>query len=356
MRTLLTGGAGYIGSHTAIAMLNAGHDVVIVDNYANSSPKSIRRVAKICDKQIGSGTIGCDETNGVTLTTYQADAADKEAMLRILKIEKPDCIINFAGFKAVGESIQKPTEYYRNNIDIMLTLLECMEEVGVNRIVFSSSATVYGEDNEIPYVETMAKGNCTNPYGWTKWMQEQILTDAQIASEKAGRDMSVVILRYFNPVGAHESGLIGEDPQGIPNNLMPFISQVAVGRRDHLTVFGDDYNTPDGTCRRDYIHVMDLADGHVKAAEFAMNNTGTEVFNLGTGTPYSVLEMVEAFGEACGQPIKYEIGERRPGDLPEYWANSDKAKEILGWKAERGIEEMCRDSWNWQSKNPEGYK
>ena len=355
MKTLLTGGAGYIGSHTAISMLNAGHDVVVVDNYSNSSPKSIRRVAKICDRQLGSGTIGCDETNGVTLTTYQADVADKEAMMRILKVEKPDCIIHFAGLKAVGESVEKPVEYYRNNLDTTLTLLECMKETGVSRIVFSSSATVYGDDNQPPFVETMAKGTCTNPYGWTKWMQEQILTDAAIAREKDEHPLSVVLLRYFNPVGAHESGLMGEDPKGIPNNLMPYISQVAVGRRDHLTVFGDDYDTPDGTCRRDYIHVMDLAEGHVRAAEYSLTHDGTEVFNLGTGNPYSVLDMVKAFGEACGHPISYEIGARRAGDVQDSWANADKAAEILGWKATRGIEEMCRDSWNWQSKNPEGY-
>ena len=268
MKTLLTGGAGYIGSHTAVAMLEAGHEVAVVDNYANSSAEAIARVEKITGKKVA---------------LYEADVADKERMMEILKAEM---IIHFAGLKAVGESVAMPVEYYRNNIDTTLTLLECMRELGLTSIVFSSSATVYGEDNVPPFTETAPKGMCTNPYGWTKWMQEQMLTDAAKASEK-GEDwktpLSVVLLRYFNPVGAHESGLIGEDPQGIPNNLMPYISQVAVGRRDHLTVFGDDYDTPDGTCRRDYIHVMDLAEGHVKAAEYAAEHKGTEVFNLGTG-------------------------------------------------------------------------
>ena len=342
MKTLLTGGAGYIGSHTAVAMIEAGHDVVIVDNYYNSSPEAVRRVEQITGREI---------------PLYEADAADKEVMREILKKEMPDCIIHFAGLKAVGESVAKPVEYYRNNIDTTLTLLELMKELRLTNFVFSSSATVYGDDNSPPFTETMPKGACTNPYGWTKWMQEQILRDAQTASaaDEGTPELSVVLLRYFNPVGAHESGLIGEDPQGIPNNLMPYISQVAVGRRDHLTVFGDDYDTPDGTCRRDYIHVMDLAEGHVKAAEYAAGNKGTEVFNLGTGEPYSVLEMVEAFGKACGHPVKYEIGPRRAGDVQDSWANADKAKEILGWEAKRGLDEICRDAWNWQSKNPNGF-
>ena len=343
MKTLLTGGAGYIGSHTAVAMLDAGHEVAVVDNYANSSPEAIARVEKITGKKVA---------------LYEADVADKERMMEILKAEMPDCIIHFAGLKAVGESVAMPIEYYRNNIDTTLTLLECMRELGLTNIVFSSSATVYGEDNVPPFTENAPKGMCTNPYGWTKWMQEQMLTDAAKASE-AGKDwkkaLSVVLLRYFNPVGAHKSGLIGEDPQGIPNNLMPYISQVAVGRRDHLTVFGNDYDTPDGTCRRDYIHVMDLAEGHVKAAEYAVEHTGTEVINLGTGSPYSVLEMVEAFGRACGHAVAYEIGARRAGDVQDSWADADKAKAVLGWEASRGIDEICRDAWNWQSHNPEGY-
>ena len=338
MKTLLTGGAGYIGSHTAVAMLEAGHEVAVVDNYYNSSPEAIRRVEQITGRKVN---------------LYEADVADKGRMMEILKAEMPDCIIHFAGLKAVGESVAKPVEYYRNNIDTTLNLLECMKELGLASFVFSSSATVYGEDNVPPFLETMPKGACTNPYGWTKWMQEQILRDAEFASNDT---MSVVLLRYFNPVGAHESGMIGEDPQGIPNNLMPYISQVAVGRRDHLTVFGDDYDTPDGTCRRDYIHVMDLAEGHVRAAEYAVNHKGTEVFNLGTGNPYSVLDMVNAFSRACGHQVKYEIGPRRAGDVQDSWANADKAKEVLGWEAKRGIDEICRDAWKWQSSNPQGYK
>ena len=343
MKTLLTGGAGYIGSHTAVAMLNAGHEVAVVDNYVNSSAEAIARVEKITGKRVA---------------LYDADVADKERMMEILKVEMPDCIIHFAGLKAVGESVAMPVEYYRNNIDTTLTLLECMRELGLTNIVFSSSATVYGEDNVPPFTENAPKGMCTNPYGWTKWMQEQILADAAKASAAEcewKEPLSVVLLRYFNPVGAHESGLIGEDPQGIPNNLMPYISQVAVGRRDHLTVFGNDYDTPDGTCRRDYIHVMDLAEGHVKASEYAVEHKGTEVFNLGTGSPYSVLEMVEAFGRACGHAVAYEIGARRAGDVQDSWADADKAKAVLGWEASRGIDEICRDAWNWQSHNPQGY-
>ena len=405
MKTLLTGGAGYIGSHTAVAMLDAGHEVAVVDNYVNSSAEAIVRVEKITGKKVA---------------LYEADVADKARMMEILRAEMPDCIIHFAGLKAVGESVAMPVEYYRNNIDTTLTLLECMRELGLTNIVFSSSATVYGEDNVPPFTEDAPKGMCTNPYGWTKWMQEQMLTDAAKASaaacakkgagaaagsapaEKAvaGADgnsgaaedgahdwkapLSVVLLRYFNPVGAHESGLIGEDPQGIPNNLMPYISQVAVGRRDHLTVFGDDYDTPDGTCRRDYIHVMDLAEGHVKAAEYMIEKQraaacaekgagaaadsapaekaaagaagGTEVFNLGTGSPYSVLEMVAAFGRACGHAVAYEVGARRAGDVQDSWADASKARAVLGWQASRGIDEICRDAWNWQSRNPNGYK
>ena len=367
MKTLLTGGAGYIGSHTAVAMLNAGHEVAVVDNYVNSSAEAIARVEKI---------------TGNKVALYEADVADKERMMEILKAEMPDCIIHFAGLKAVGESVAMPVEYYRNNIDTTLTLLECMRELGIESIVFSSSATVYGEDNVPPFTEDAPKGMCTNPYGWTKWMQEQMLADAAKASaaeceklsaagKKAAANewktpLSVVLLRYFNPVGAHESGMIGEDPQGIPNNLMPYISQVAVGRRDHLTVFGNDYDTPDGTCRRDYIHVMDLAEGHVKAAEYVIEKRheaeargeaagGTEVFNLGTGSPYSVLEMVEAFGRACGHAVAYEIGARRAGDVQDSWADASKARAVLGWEASRGIDEICRDAWNWQSNNPQGY-
>jgi UDP-glucose 4-epimerase len=337
MKILLAGGAGYIGSHTALALLNSGHEVVIADNYYNASPEAVRRVEKLAGKPV---------------TLYEADVQDRDAMMKIFKENDIDCVIHFAGLKAVGESVKKPLLYYRNNIDTTLTLLECMEATGVKNFVFSSSATVYGSENAIPYVETMHRGSCSNPYGWTKYMMEQILTDAAAADP----DMNLVLLRYFNPIGAHESGMIGEDPKGIPNNLMPYISQVAVGKLDHLTIFGNDYDTPDGTCRRDYIHVMDLAEGHVKAVEYIADHPGTNIFNLGTGTPYSVLEIVEAFEKANGLKIKYEFGPRRAGDLPEFWANADKAKKVLGWTATRTLEDMCRDSWNWQKQNPNGYR
>ena len=337
MKVLLAGGAGYIGSHTAVELLNAGHDVVIADDYSNSCPEVVERIQEITGKSVVS---------------YEADVKNRDAVRKIFSENAIDCVIHFAGLKAVGESVQKPLMYYRNNIDTTLTLLECMAEADVNQFVFSSSATVYGEENDIPYVETMKRGSCSNPYGWTKVMMEEILEDAVKANPK----LSVVLLRYFNPIGAHESGRIGEDPQGIPNNLMPYIAQVAVGRRDHLTVFGGDYATKDGTCRRDYIHVMDLANGHLKAVEYAANKQGVSVFNLGTGTPYSVLEIIKAFESATGVTIKYEMGARRAGDLPEFWANADKATEILGWKTTRTLEDMCRDTWNWQSHNPQGYR
>lgn len=337
MKVLLAGGAGYIGSHTAVELLNAGHDVVIADDYSNSCPEVVERIQEITGKSVVS---------------YEADVKNRDAVRKIFSENAIDCVIHFAGLKAVGESVQKPLMYYRNNIDTTLTLLECMAEADVNQFVFSSSATVYGEENDIPYVETMKRGSCSNPYGWTKVMMEEILEDAAKANPK----LSVVLLRYFNPIGAHESGRIGEDPQGIPNNLMPYIAQVAVGRRDHLTIFGDDYATKDGTCRRDYIHVMDLANGHLKAVEYAANKQGVSVFNLGTGTPYSVLEIIKAFESATGVTIKYEMGARRAGDLPEFWANADKATGILGWKTTRTLEDMCRDTWNWQSHNPQGYR
>jgi UDP-glucose 4-epimerase len=336
MKVLLAGGAGYIGSHTAVELLNGNHQVVIVDNYNNSSPEAVKRV---------------EEITGKNVISYEADVKDKDAMKHIFSENDIDVVIHFAGLKAVGESVQKPLMYYRNNIDTTLTLLEVMAEYGCHRIVFSSSATVYGEDAPVPYVEKLGRGKCSNPYGWTKNMMEQILTDAAIADS----ELTVVLLRYFNPIGAHESGKIGEDPQGIPNNLMPYIAQVAVGRRDHLTIFGNDYPTEDGTCRRDYIHVMDLADGHVKAVDYAMNHQGMEVFNLGTGTPYSVLEIVHAFEEANDLKVAYEFGARREGDLPEFWADADKAKNVLGWNAKRTLVDMCRDTWNWQKNNPQGY-
>lgn len=334
---LLAGGAGYIGSHTAVELLNSGYNVVVVDNYANSCPESLKRVEKI---------------TGKTLKAYEADVKDKDALKKIFTENKIDAVIHFAGLKAVGESVLKPVEYYRNNIDTTLSLLETMKEFNVNNIIFSSSATVYGEDNKVPYTEEMKRGTCTNPYGWTKVMMEQILED----TAKANKDMSVILLRYFNPIGAHESGLIGEDPQGIPNNLMPYVAQVAVGRRDHLTIFGNDYDTPDGTCRRDYIHVVDLAKGHVKAIDYVFTTKGVEIFNLGTGNPYSVTEIVTTFERVNNLKLKYEYGPKRAGDLPESYANADKALKVLGWKTEKTLDDMCRDLWKWQSMNPNGYK
>ena len=337
MSILLAGGAGYIGSHTAVELIRAGYDVVIADNYDNSCPEVINRIEKI---------------TGTRPAAYEADVKDADALRGIFAEQKIDVVIHFAGLKAVGESVQMPVKYYRNNIDTTLTLLEVMNECGCKNIVFSSSATIYGEDAPVPYTEDMGRGKCTNPYGWTKNMMEQILEDAARADE----EMSVVLLRYFNPIGADASGLIGEDPQGIPNNLMPYVSQVAVGKREKLTIFGNDYPTPDGTCRRDFIHVTDLAIGHVKSVEYAMNNKGIEVFNMGTGTPYSVIEIVNAFEEANGIKVNHEFGPRRPGDLPECWADASKADRVLGWKAERGLVKMCKDTWNWQKNNPEGYR
>ena len=336
MKVLLVGGAGYIGSHTAVELLNAGHEVIIVDDYSNSCPEAVRRVEHITGKQV---------------LCYEADVKNKEVVGKIFANHKLDCVIHFAGLKAVGESIQKPVLYYRNNIDTTLTLLECMAAYGVKQLVFSSSATVYGEGCVMPCIETMPRGCCTNPYGWTKVMMEQILED----TAKAQPEMSVVLLRYFNPVGAHESGLIGEDPQGIPNNLMPYVTQVAVGKREKLTVFGGDYATPDGTCRRDFIHVMDLANAHLKAIEYAASHKGVEIFNVGTGKPYSVLEIIKTFEAANGVKVNYEIGPRRDGDLPEVWADAGKAAELLGWQACFSLADMCRDAWCWQSKNPQGY-
>ncbi len=312
----------------------SGHEAVIVDNYSNSKPEALNRIREI---------------SGKDFKFYEADCCDKEALRKIFSENKIDAVIHFAGLKAVGESVRIPISYYRNNIDSSLALLEVMEEFGCNKIVFSSSATVYGIPKEVPLVEGMDTG-CTNPYGWTKYMIEQILTDAAVANDK----LSVVLLRYFNPIGAHESGRIGEDPNGIPNNLMPFITQVAIGKLPELSVFGDDYDTHDGSGVRDYIHVVDLAKGHVKAIEYADKNTGTEIFNLGTGIGYSVLDVVHAFEKANDLTIKYVIKPRRPGDVAECYANATKAFEKLGWKAEKNLEDMCRDSWNWQKNNPKG--
>ena len=335
MKVLLTGGAGYIGSHTAVEMLNAGYDVVIADNFDNSSPKVIDRIEKITGKRPA---------------LYELDVADGAAVDAMFAAEDFDAVVHFAGLKAVGESCSIPVRYYRNNIDTTLTLLEAMQKYGVDNFVFSSSATVYGIPEEVPLREGMPT-SCTNPYGWTKYMNEQILTDAAAAD----KNLSVVLLRYFNPIGAHQSGLIGENPNGIPNNLMPYITQVAVGKLERLGVFGDDYPTPDGTGVRDYIHVVDLARGHLKAIEYAAEHKGTEIFNLGTGTGYSVLDIVNAFIRVNNVDIPYDIKPRRPGDIAECYADPTKAKEGLGWTAEYGIDEMCRDSWNWQKNNPKGY-
>lgn len=337
MKILVTGGAGFIGSHTCVELLNAGYDVVVVDNLCNSSEKSLQRVEKITGKKV---------------TFYKADILDKEALDKIFDEEKIEAVIHFAGLKAVGESVQKPLEYYQNNISGTLILTDVMRNHGVKNIIFSSSATVYGNPQFIPITEECPKGTCTNPYGWTKSMLEQILTDIQYAD----KEWNVILLRYFNPIGAHKSGLMGENPNGIPNNLMPYITQVAVGKLKELGVFGNDYDTPDGTGVRDYIHVVDLAIGHVKALKKIEEKAGLCVYNLGTGVGYSVLDIVKNFEEATGVKIPYKIKERRAGDIATCYADATKAKEELGWVAERGIKEMCEDSWRWQSNNPNGYE
>ena len=337
MTVLLTGGAGYIGSHTAVELLSAGHDVIIADNYANSSPIVAQRITQITGKPV---------------KCYEADAADPAALERIFQENAIDSVIHFAGLKAVGESVRLPLDYYRNNLDSTLALLAAMEAHGVRQLIFSSSATVYGRHAALPYREDAETGPCTNPYGWTKLFIEQILRDYAAAHP----DFSAVLLRYFNPVGAHESGLMGEDPRDIPNNLMPYIARVAVGTLPYLNVFGNDYPTPDGTGVRDYIHVTDLATGHMAALDYAASHTGVEVFNLGTGTGYSVLDMVHAFSRACGRDIPYRIAPRRSGDIAACYADVTKAKEILGWRAKLDIDDMCRSAWNWQSHNPNGYE
>ena len=335
-KILVTGGAGYIGSHTCVELLEAGYDVVVVDNLYNASPKVIGRIKEITGKDV---------------TFYEKDIRDLDAMNEIFAKEKPDTVIHFAGLKAVGESVHKPLEYYNNNITGTLILCDEMRKHGVKNIVFSSSATVYGSPEEMPITEECPKGQCTNPYGWTKSMLEQILTDIQ----KADPEWNVMLLRYFNPIGAHESGLIGEDPKGIPNNLLPYVAQVAVGKLPCLGVFGDDYDTPDGTGVRDYIHVVDLAKGHVKAINKIKENPGVKIYNLGTGKGYSVLDVVKAFEKACGKKIPYEIKPRRAGDIATCYSDATLAKKELGWEAEYGIDEMCADSWRWQSMNPDGY-
>ena len=335
MNILLTGGAGYIGSHTCIELIKAGHTAVIADNLYNSKREAVNRVEKI---------------TGTEIPFYEIDVCDYNSLKRLFSENKIDAVIHFAGLKAVGESCEIPLKYYRNNLDSTLTLLEVMREFDCHNIVFSSSATVYGVPKTVPLVETMPT-SCTNPYGYTKLMNEQILTDAA----KADPDLSVVLLRYFNPIGAHESGTIGENPNGIPNNLMPYITQVAVGKLPQLGVFGNDYPTHDGTGVRDYIHVVDLANGHVKAIDYAKNHKGTEIVNLGTGTGYSVLDIVKAFIKVNGVDIPYIIKPRRAGDVAECFADPAKALEKLGWKAEKNLEDMCRDSWRWQKNNPKGY-
>ena len=337
MKILVTGGAGYIGSHTCVELLNAGYDVVVMDNLYNASEKAIERVEQITGKKV---------------TFYKTDMLDREGVKKIFDNEKIDAVIHFAGLKAVGESVHKPIEYYHNNMTGTLILCDEMRNHGVKNIIFSSSATVYGNPAQIPITEECPKGTPTNPYGWTKSMLEQVLTDIHTADP----EWNVILLRYFNPVGAHESGRIGEEPKGIPNNLMPYISQVAVGKLERLGVFGDDYDTPDGTGVRDYIHVVDLAKGHVKAINYIFSNPGLDVINLGTGVGYSVLDMVKAFSKACGKEIPYEIKPRRAGDIAMCYADPAKAARVLGWKAEKGLDEMCADSWRWQSQNPNGYE
>ena len=335
MNVLVTGGAGYIGSHTCVELIEAGHTPIVIDNLSNSNPESLHRVAEI---------------TGKTVEFIEGDVRDEALLEKIFAEHEISCAIHFAGLKAVGESVEKPLLYYRNNLDSTLTVLEVMREHNCHQFVFSSSATVYG-DQPAPLYETAQTGGCSNPYGWTKFMIEEILKGAC----RADPALSVVLLRYFNPIGAHESGLIGENPNGIPNNLMPYITQVAIGRRERLTVFGDDYDTPDGTGVRDYIHVVDLAEGHLCAIRYAQAHTGCEVFNLGTGRGVSVLEMVHTFSEVNNVPVPYVIGPRRAGDLATVYADPTKAKQILGWEAKKTLADMCRDSWRWQTRNPSGY-
>ena len=336
MKILVTGGAGYIGSHTCVELLNEGYEVVIVDNLYNSNQKAVDRIEQITQKKV---------------TFYQNDILDREALDQIFTKENVDAVIHFAGLKAVGESVRKPIEYYTNNIQGTLILTDVMREHNVKNIIFSSSATVYGNPAMIPITEECPKGVCTNPYGWTKWMLEQILTDIHTADP----EWNVMLLRYFNPIGAHESGLIGEDPKGIPNNLLPYVAQVAIGKLECVGVFGDDYDTPDGTGVRDYIHVVDLAKGHVKALNKIKEKAGVKVYNLGTGNGYSVLDVIHAFEKACGHEIPYQIKPRREGDIATCYSKCDLAKEELGWQAQYNLDDMCASSWKWQTMNPNGY-
>ena len=336
MNVLVTGGAGYIGSHTCVELIEAGHQPIAVDNLVNASAESLRRVAQITGKEV---------------PFIDGDVCDEALMEKVFSENEIDCVIHFAGLKAVGESVEKPLAYYSNNLTSTMNLCKVMGRHGVKKIIFSSSATVYDRDNTMPLREDSKIGNCTNPYGWTKFMCEEILRDVA----KADKEWSVVLLRYFNPVGAHPSGLIGEHPNGIPNNLMPFISQTAIGKREKLSVFGNDYPTPDGTGVRDYIHVVDLARGHVAAIDYLCSHTGEAVFNLGTGNGYSVLDMVNAFEKANGVKVPYVIAPRRSGDVAVCYADPAKSAEVLGWHAQYNLEDMCRDTWHWQSMNPNGY-
>ncbi|MDD6036552.1 MAG: UDP-glucose 4-epimerase GalE [Lachnospiraceae bacterium] len=336
MNIVVTGGAGYIGSHTCVELLNEGHSVVVLDNLSNSSVKSLERVQQI---------------TGKTLKFYKVDLLDKPAVDAVFDKHRVDAVIHFAGLKAVAESVSKPLEYYHNNLTGTLHLCESMRDHGVKNLIFSSSATVYGESEVVPVTEQCEKKRPTNPYGMTKWMLEEILNDLHTGEP----DWNVILLRYFNPIGAHESGLIGEDPNGIPNNLVPYIAQVAVGKRPYLNIFGNDYDTPDGTCIRDYIHVVDLALGHVKALEQLQKNCGVKTYNLSTGKGYSVLEVLHAFEAACGRSLPYQFVERRAGDLVVSYSDPSLAKAELGWEAKRDIAAMCADAWRWQRMNPEGY-
>lgn len=336
MKILCTGGAGYIGSHTCVELLNEGYEVVVIDNLSNSSEVALERVEQITGKK---------------LTFYKGDIRDKDILEKIFFENEINAVIHFAGLKAVGESVEKPLEYYENNIGGTLALCDVMRSHGVKNIIFSSSATVYGDPAFIPITEECPKGTPTNPYGWTKSMLEQILTDIHTSDN----EWNVVLLRYFNPIGAHESGLIGEDPKGIPNNLVPYIAQVAVGKREALGVFGNDYDTPDGTGVRDYIHVVDLAKGHVKALSKLAPGCGVSIYNLGTGVGYSVLDVLHAYEKACGKTLSYVIKPRRAGDIATCYCNAEKAKRELSWVAEKNISDMCTDSYRWQCKNPDGY-
>ncbi len=335
MAILVTGGAGYIGTHTCIELIKAGYEVIIYDNFSNSSPEAVRRTEKI---------------TGQSIPLVEGDILDEEKLRSVFRENKIESVIHFAGLKAVGESVGMPLKYYHNNITGTLTLLKVMQESGVKKIVFSSSATVYGMNNPVPFKEDMPT-SATNPYGWTKQMIEIILKDLYTADS----EWSIVLLRYFNPLGAHESGTIGENPNGIPNNLMPYLTQVAVKKREFLTVYGNDYDTVDGTGVRDYIHVMDLANGHVQAVKYNETHTGVEAVNLGTGQGFSVLEVIQTFERVNQVPVPYQISSRRPGDIASCYADVEKAKRLFGWQTQKTLEDMCRDSWNWQSKNPEGY-